>query len=94
MSAAHPCESRLISPVRLTSVKCSGTESTLNECQHSPWGHSGCTNYWDIFPYPDYFYGNNVAAVVCTNDPINLDPVILSGGQDHTEGRVEINYEV
>ena len=82
----------LIRSVRLNSVSCTGRETTLNECSHSQWGVTSCYGYWDFFP--DYGYTNNLAAVVCTNEPINLDPVVLSGGQDHNEGRVEINYEV
>ncbi|KAI6658615.1 Scavenger receptor cysteine-rich protein type 12 isoform X1 [Oopsacas minuta] len=79
----------------LNSVSCTGTEATLNQCTHSLWGVTSCNSYWDYIDYYYYYYeySNNLAAVVCTDEPYNLDPVRLMGGEDHNEGRVEINYQ-
>lgn len=80
-----------LSLCRLNSVTCSGTETELVQCSHGLWGVTSCSSYW----YWDYYYSysNNLASVICTNDPINPDPVRLAGGPDHTQGRVEISYD-
>ena len=79
---------------RLNSVTCTGTETELVQCSHGLWGVTSCNSYW-YYDYYNYYYGysNDLASVICTNDPVNPDPVRLAGGPDHTQGRVEINYD-
>ncbi|XP_064385063.1 deleted in malignant brain tumors 1 protein-like isoform X2 [Halichondria panicea] len=64
----------------LTDVKCVGTETSLYDCPHAPWGEVGsCSHISD-------------AGVICTNVPINPYPVRLAGGSVESEGRVEFYY--
>jgi deleted-in-malignant-brain-tumors protein 1 len=61
----------------LDEVQCDGTESSIFDCPHNPFGNHDCTEIED-------------ASVICSNIPSNNHPVRLSGGV--SSGRVEIYY--
>ncbi|KAL5509568.1 hypothetical protein EMCRGX_G004959 [Ephydatia muelleri] len=58
-------------------TQCTGTETTIYQCQHGAWGQTQCTHGQD-------------ASVICTDMPSNSHPIKLSGGSSLAEGRVEI----
>ncbi len=53
----------------LSGVECVGTETSLYDCPHDPWGEVGsCSHVSD-------------AGVICTNVPVNPFPVRLADGE-------------
>ena len=67
--------------VWLDNVQCNGDETSIFHCNNNGWGSLGhlCSNSYE-------------AGVVCTNNRVNPYPVVLKGGANDTEGRVEIFY--
>ncbi|XP_053722884.1 deleted in malignant brain tumors 1 protein-like isoform X2 [Synchiropus splendidus] len=63
--------------ILLDNVECTGEESVLTLCRHSPVGHHNCKHSED-------------ASVVCEDKPTPGSKVKLVGGSHECEGRVEI----
>ncbi|XP_038061742.1 deleted in malignant brain tumors 1 protein-like [Patiria miniata] len=67
--------------ILLDNVRCTGSESTLSECDHAPWGQDDCSHGED-------------AGVICSYSPTTPVPdVRLVGGISSYEGRVEVYYQ-
>ncbi|XP_072018503.1 scavenger receptor cysteine-rich domain-containing protein DMBT1-like [Amphiura filiformis] len=58
----------------MDNVECSGTETSLDRCSHNGWGIHNCGHDAD-------------ASVICTDGPTKYR---LVGGNNYTEGRVEL----
>ncbi|XP_076436243.1 scavenger receptor cysteine-rich type 1 protein M160-like [Babylonia areolata] len=63
----------------LDDVVCQGTEQTLSQCHHRPWGVSNCRH-------------NEDAGVDCNPAAARADRIRLVGGSSHREGRIEIQH--
>ncbi|XP_022088748.1 deleted in malignant brain tumors 1 protein-like [Acanthaster planci] len=68
-------------PILLTSVVCHGSESSIEQCDHSGWYNHGCR-------YHRYDVG-----VTCNTTSANPSPVRLTNGNNPFEGRVEIYHD-
>ncbi|XP_072021383.1 uncharacterized protein [Amphiura filiformis] len=64
-------------PIWLDDLECEGTESTLADCNGSPWGDSNCAHREDVF-------------LSCLD--VDSVEVRLAEG-DERSGRVEVNYD-
>ncbi|XP_071487939.1 scavenger receptor cysteine-rich domain-containing protein DMBT1-like [Diadema antillarum] len=66
-------------PILLDNVQCTGTESTLEDCQSNEYGVHNCAHYEDV-------------GVACIPTAAT-GHVRLVGGEDNTHGRVEFYYD-
>ncbi|XP_038052393.1 deleted in malignant brain tumors 1 protein-like [Patiria miniata] len=69
-------------PIVLSNVTCNGSESSIEQCDHSGWLHNSCTHEDD-------------AGVTCGDNNMNAtsEPVRLVNGNMPNEGRVEVYYK-
>ncbi|KAL4612949.1 neurotrypsin-like [Arapaima gigas] len=76
-----------VGPILLDRVHCTGTERSLLNCEHGPWGRHDCEHNRDVgIRCEGGAETNEIPAVALVTGP----PMRLAGGRSHKEGRVEV----
>ncbi|XP_052789120.1 deleted in malignant brain tumors 1 protein-like [Mya arenaria] len=71
--------SRGSGPIWIDDLNCNGTETSLTQCVHKPWGENNCGHDEDV-------------AVQCLTDNMPTVQVRLAGSNQANQGRVEVLY--
>ncbi|XP_052275321.1 deleted in malignant brain tumors 1 protein-like isoform X1 [Dreissena polymorpha] len=66
-------------PIWMDDVNCNGTETSLQQCVHNPWGVSNCGHGQDV-------------AVQCNTSTLPNVQLRLAGSNQGNQGRVEVLY--